>query len=102
VKLSLRAFLSRAETKAVGAVALLGGVLKLPLFAAAFGALWATAGDAFTFLALAAFTIAPRVEFLPEGPLTVIAILTGSIVLIKRGRTWIRSFLERFERSSDS
>jgi uncharacterized membrane protein len=98
--LTLREFLGRAETKAVAMVTLLGGVLKLPLLAAAFSALWSTSGEAFAFLAIGAFTIAPRVAFLPETPLTIAALLVGGIVLLKRGREWIRSFLNRFRRQT--
>ena len=98
--ITLGELLNRAETKAVALVAVLGGVLKLPLFVAAFSALWSTSGEAFAALAIAAFTIAPRVEFIPETPLTVIALLVGGIVLLKRGRAWARSFLQRLRRST--
>jgi len=96
VTLSLAGLLSRAETQALAVVAALGGLLKLPVFAAAFAALWETAGAVFAPVALAAFTLAPRVAFLPEQPLTVAALLIGSIVLLKRGRDAVRSFIERF------
>jgi len=98
--ITLREFLGRAETKAVALVTLLGGVLKLPLLTAAFAALWSTSGEAFAALAIAAFTIAPRVAFLPETPLTVAALLVGGIVLLKRGRTWYRSFINRFRKQT--
>jgi hypothetical protein len=94
--LTLSEFFGRAETKAFALVSVLGGVLKLPLLVAVFSSIWGTASELFAFIAIAAFTIAPRVEFLPETSLTVVALLVGGIVAIKRGRAWFRSFLDRF------
>ena len=98
--ISFKQFLNRAETKAFAVVALLGGVLKLPLLVAVFGAVWSTAGQLFAVVSLAAFALAPKVSFLPETPLVVVSLLVGSIVLIKRGRKWLRSFLGRIRSST--
>lgn len=95
--LSLRNWLASPITKAFGAVVALGGILKVPVFVAVWHALYATAGDAFAWIALGAFTIAPRVDFLPEGPLVMVALGVGALALTKRMLAWARQFWSTYQ-----
>jgi uncharacterized membrane protein YkgB len=94
--LSLREALTHPVTAATTVVGVVGGWLGIPLLAGLWAAMWATAGKAFAFVSLLAFTAAPRVSFLPETPLVVLALALGGIVVVKRGRTWLRSFIATF------
>lgn len=98
--LSFRDVLTHPVTAATTVVGVVGGWLGVPLLAGLWAAVWATAGKAFAFVSIAAFTVAPRVDFLPETPLVVLALVLGGLVLLKRGRKWFRSFRDSFQRNT--
>lgn len=100
MELSLREVLTHPLAVATALVSALGGALGVPVFTAAWGALWATAGKAFAFVSLVAFTLAPRVDFVPEQPLVVLALVLGGIVIVKRGWRWLRSFATSYEETT--
>ena len=75
--LTLREVVAHPATLASSAVAVIGGLLNIPFIDALLAVLWAQAGSLFTVLSIGGFTLAPRVAFLPEEPLTILALLGG-------------------------
>lgn len=47
--------------------------------------LWGQLSTLFTALSIAGMTLAPRVEWLPEGPLTAAALVAGGLYVAKLG-----------------
>lgn len=60
--------------------------------------LWANLPNLFTASSIAGLTLAPRVEWLPSEPLTLLAIVLGALYVL---RLLYRVYRD-FERSSDS
>lgn len=87
-RLTLATLTRHPLTFAAALVGVLGGVLKLPVLAGVFGALWASLPGLATVLPIAAFTVAPRVDFLPTRPLEVAAlvVLGGFVIRV----AWLR------------
>jgi len=83
-KLTLREVLRHPVTIASTVVAAVGGLLNVPLLSALATVAWAQAGSLFTVFSIAGFTLAPRVEFLPEQPLTVLAFGGAALYVGKR------------------
>jgi hypothetical protein len=82
-KLTLREVVQHPATIASAVVATIGGLLNLPVLSAFAAVAWAKAGTLFTVLSIGGFTVAPRVEFLPEGPLTVLALGGAGLYVLK-------------------
>lgn len=82
--LSLRDLLSHPASKATGLVALLGGILKLPLLAAIWAGLWGQLGTAFTVVSIFGFTVAPEVSFVPTQGAKVLALSLAALYGLKK------------------
>ena len=78
-KLTLRGVVSHPATVASTVVAFVGGFLNLPVFGAFATVAWAKAGSLFTVLSIGGFTLAPRVPFLPETELTILALVGAAL-----------------------
>jgi predicted cobalt transporter CbtA len=69
-------------TVAMSLVATIGHALQFDLVVAITGAVAANAGTLFTALSIPAFTLAPRIGWLPQGPLTAAAIVVGGVYVL--------------------
>ncbi|AJF26819.1 MULTISPECIES: hypothetical protein [unclassified Haloarcula] len=69
--------------KATGVSALVGIIIKLPLVVALVGTLWAQLGTLFTAFSVTAFSIAPRVPFIPTGIAQNTALVIGGLFVVK-------------------
>ena len=84
-KLTLREVLRHPATLASSVVAVVVGALNLPVLGAFATVAWTKAASIFTALSVAGFSLAPRVAFLPEEPLTILAIGAGLLYVGKIG-----------------
>jgi uncharacterized metal-binding protein len=91
-EISLREFVRHPATLASSVVGVLGGVLQLPFFLAAWDALVATSGQLFGTLSLFTFTLGPRVEWLPEDTLVTLTIVVGIVAGGARLWSWFQRF----------
>jgi hypothetical protein len=71
--------LAHPLTVTSSAVAGLGHLLNVDVIVAITGAVAANAGTLFSAISIPAFTLAPRLAWLPEGPLTAAALVSGGI-----------------------
>jgi len=83
-KITLQEVIRHPATVASSIVAVVGGLLNLPLLNALVAVAWAQAGSLFTVLSIGGFTLGPRVAFIPEEPLTILAIGAGLLYGAKR------------------
>lgn len=77
--LSLREAIAHPATLASALVAAIGGLLNIPVLDALLAVVWAKAGSLFTVLSIGGFTLAPRVDVIPEGALSSLAIAAGGL-----------------------
>jgi len=80
---SLKSVAAHPLAKATGVSALVGAIIKLPLVVALVGTLWAQLGTLFTALSVTAFSIAPRVPFIPTGLAQNTALVVGGLFVVK-------------------
>ena len=80
-------------TVAASLVATIGHALQFDVIVAVTGAVAANAGTLFTALSIPAFTIAPRLSWLPQGPLTAATIVVGGVYVL----TLLDRVVERIE-----
>ncbi len=72
-------------TWAAGLIPIAGKFAGVPVFMAMFDVIWANAGTAFTVASVAGWSLAPEFSFIPEGPLSILALAMGVIFLAKKG-----------------
>jgi hypothetical protein len=83
VRDSLEAIAGHPIAKATGVSALVGVVLKLPLLVAILATVWTQVGTLFTALSVTAFSIAPKVPFIPTGLAQNTALVVGGLFVVK-------------------
>jgi hypothetical protein len=81
---SLKDLLTHPVATASYVFAIAGSILNVPFIDALWSVAWANAGALFTFLSVPAFTIAPRVPWLPAEPLSIAAIAAGVLFAATR------------------
>jgi len=80
---SLKAVSRHPLAKATGVSAVVGALIKLPLLVALVGTVWAQLGTLFTAFSVTAFSIAPRVPFIPTGIAQNTALVIGGLFVTK-------------------
>lgn len=80
------------------ALGIVSKVLSLGFVDAVAAATWSSIGSIFTGLSIASFTLGPKVEFLPEGTLTLLALAAGTVYLTKIGVNYFDAIDDRLDR----
>lgn len=87
--MELKKIITDPATVAVTVAAGLSHALGLGIVDAAVHVLWANIPSLFTAASVSGLTLAPRVEWLPAGPLTAIALGLGGLYVVKLlSRVW--------------
>lgn len=89
---SLREWFAHPFAQATSVVAAVAAALHIN---ALVGAVWAQAGALFTTASLFGFSLAPRVDAIPESAFTAVAVGTGLLLAAKRVRGLYDGFKER-------
>lgn len=100
--ISLRDWIRHPTTKALAVVGVFGGLLKLPLLAALWAALWANLGTLFPAISITAWTIAPEVPEIPTEPVQVVALGLGGLFVAKMLSKVARNAYDRIINSTDN
>ncbi|MFD1634626.1 hypothetical protein ACOZ4L_02710 [Haloplanus ruber] len=79
----ISSFLTDPLTVAVSLAAALGHALGVTWIQAFVAVLWANVSTLFTALSITGWSLAPRVAWLPEGPLTAAALVAGGAYVLK-------------------
>ena len=95
MKETLRDVLAHPWTHAAALVTGLFGLLHPAAIYAVAGAVWSQAGPLFTLSSLLGWSLAPRVEWLPGGVFTLVALVTGGLLAAKRGLALYNDFEDR-------
>lgn len=96
INLSIRGFAKHPATVATSAVAVLGGLLHLPLLASLWSGFYATAGSLFGALAVLSF-VAEHVPQLQNEWIIVPMVIVGAVAFHSRIMGWWESFNNKVE-----
>jgi hypothetical protein len=95
IDISLREAIAHPAALASALVAAIGGFLNIPVIEALLAVLWTQAGSLFTVLSIGGFTLAPRIDAIPEGTLSSIAIAAAGLYGLKLLYGVYQNFEER-------
>lgn len=76
-QISVNEFVRNPVTLVAAGFTAATSLLQVKVLTVVAGYLWGHIGELFTIMSLAGFTVAENVDFLPEDPLIVAAVLTG-------------------------
>lgn len=79
----ISSYLTDPVTVALSLGAALGHALGIGWIQAVVAVLWANVSTLFTALSITGWSLAPRVPWLPEGPLTAMALVAGAAYVTK-------------------
>jgi hypothetical protein len=86
-----RDVLTHPITTASAIFAVVANVLSLPFIDAVWSVAWSNAGTLFTVLSVSGFTLAPEVPWLPAEPLSIAALVAGTLFVATQVRKlWMR------------
>lgn len=88
--MQLKKLITDPKTVAVTIAGALSHLLGLGIADAVVHVVWANVPTLFTAFSVSGLTLAPRVEWLPEGPLTAAALALGALYVLRLlNRVWV-------------